>query len=312
MVKKPRFKILANDKDVTKHLQKNLISITLKDEANTKADELTIKVANKFKRPLYKDKLKLYLGYENLVFCGVFFVQSTTRFNNETLSISATSVDFSKTIKERRSITYEKLSIKDICTQIAKRNNLEVKCDLDDIYFVSVAQENESDLNFLDSLAKELNAIFNIKNHTLVFKKKIKDKKKNNELPSYTIDVNSCNNISIKHSNKILYKSCKVLWHDTKENKVMEILAGSGSPVYVYECSVKNVAEAKTKALAKLQIANQGIVSGSLSLQGQIIFAGGILNLINSPEEDDEQYQIKSVSHTFDSNGWVTSLEFQR
>ena len=53
MVKYPNFKLLANDKDVTSTLQKELISITFKDEENDNADELTIKVGGEFARPQY-------------------------------------------------------------------------------------------------------------------------------------------------------------------------------------------------------------------------------------------------------------------
>jgi len=201
--------------------------------------------------------------------------------------------------------------MKDICNQIAKRNDLKANCDMDDVYFVSQAQQNESDLHFLNRLAKEFNAIFNIKNNTLVFRKKIKNSKKNDKLPTYTIDVKDNETLNIKHSNKTLYKACKAIWHDTKENKAMEILAGSGSPVYVYKCSFKTPAEAKTKAEAKLQIANQGIISGTLSIPGEVMFAGGILNIVNSLE-DDGKYQLTSVEHVLDSSGWKTNLTFEQ
>ena len=312
MVRTPTFKLLANDNDITASIKSNLVSISIRDEANDQADELTVKVTGAVARPKYEDELKIYLGYgDELVFVGLFLVQTTTRENNYGLNISATGVNFSETLKEKRDITYEKVSMKDICSQIASRNSLKVNCDMDEVFFVSLAQQNESDLHFLNRLSKELNAIFNIKNNTLIFRKKIKDDKKNDELPAYTIDVNDCDSINIKHSNKTMYKSSKAVWHDTKENKTMEILAGSGSPVYTFKGNFKNAAEAKTKAAAKLQIANQGIAAGSLSIPGEIIFAGGVLNLVNSLEDDGE-YQIKSVEHVFDSNGWKTNINFER
>ena len=312
MVKTPIFKLLANNQDITTTIKENLVSITIKDEANSQADELTLKVTGKVARPQYKDELKIYLGYDDAIsFMGLFLVQTTTRENNYGLTISATGVNFSASLKEKRNITYEKISMKDICTQIAKRNSLKVSCDMGDIYFMSLAQQNESDLHFLNREARELNAIFNIKNDTLVFKKKIKNSKKSDELPSYTIDVNICSHINIKHSNRTFYKCAKAIWHDTKENKVKQVLAGSGTPVYVFKGNFKNSAEAKIKAEAKLQIANQGIVSGSLSIPGEIIFAGGVLNIKNSLEDDGE-YQIKSVTHTLNESGWKTNLEFER
>jgi len=311
MVKYPNFKLLANDKDVTSTLQKELISITFKDEENDNADELTIKVGGEFARPQYKDELKLYLGYgDDLVYCGLFRVQTTTRNNNNILTISATGVNFSSILKEKRDITYEKISIKDICQQIASRNNLKIKSDFNDVFILSVAQSNESDLHFLNRLAKNYNAIFNIKNDTLIFTHKIKDDKKNKDLPSYTVSADEVSTLSIKHSNKTLYKSCKSIWHDTKENKTKEIVIGAGEPVLINKGNFINEAEAKSKAQAKLERAVQGLVGGSLSMAGVVIFAGGTLNLVDTLEDDGE-YRIKSVNHSFTSSGWTINLNFE-
>jgi len=312
MVKTPNFKLTANDTDVTDTLKKELISLSFKDEVNEKADELTIKVAGEFTRPQYEDELKLYLGYgEELTFCGLFLVQTTTRDNNNILSISATGVNFANSLKEKRDITYEAISIKDICSQVAARSDLKLKSDFDDISILSIAQSNESDLHFLNRLAKEYNSIFNIKNGTLIFTKKIKDKKKNEELPAYEISADEVSSISIKHSNKTLYKSCKSTWHDTKENKAKEITAGAGEPCLINKGNFKDEAEAKLKAEAKLQRANQGLISGTLATDGEIIFAGGKLDLIDTLEDDGE-YQIKSVQHDYSANGWKINLEFER
>ncbi|RXJ86962.1 phage late control D family protein [Arcobacter sp. CECT 8985] len=312
MVKNPGFMILANGKDVTATIQKNLKSLSFHDEVNEKADELNIKVGGEFARPAYQDELKLYLGYEQpYTYMGSFLVQTTTRDNKHVLSISATGVNFTNTLKEKRDLTYEKISVKDICKQVAARSGIKLKSDFDDVFVVSQAQSNESDLHFLNRLAKEYNAIFNIKNNTLIFTQKIKDEKKNDDLPEYTINADNCVSYSIKHSNKTLYKSCKSTWHDTKENKTQSITVGSGEPVLMNKGNFKNAAEAKAKAAAKLQRANQGLVSGSLSIEGKEIFAGGKLNLVNTLEDDGE-YQIKTVEHTFDQNGWMININFER
>ena len=312
MVGTPNFKILANEKDVTTTLQKELISITFKDEANEKADELTIKVRGEFARPQYQDELKLYLGYDNdLIYCGSFLVQTTSRDSFKSLSISATGVDFSNVLKEKRDITYERISIKAICKQIADRNILKLKSDFDDVNILSIAQSSESDLHFLNRLAKDYNAIFNIKNDTLVFLHKTKDNQISNDLPSYTISSNNVESITIKHSNKTLYKSCTSIWHDTKENTIKKVTVGVGEPVLINKGSFKDAADAKVKAQAALERAVQGLRTGSLSKDGEVIFAGGKL-ILKDTVDDDGEYQIKTVSHNFSSNGWTINLEFER
>lgn len=312
MVKTPVFKIIANGTDVTESIKKNLISLSFSDEANNDADELNITVAGAIARPSYDDKLKLFLGYdETLSFVGVFSVQKTVRTKNHVLSISGTSVNFSTDMKEKRDITYENISLKNICKQIADRNSLNLKSDFDDIYTTSQAQSNESDLHFLNRLANEYNAIFNIKNETLIFTKKIKDEIKNKSLPTYTIDAYDVDDLSIEHSDKTMYKSCKSVWHDTKENKTKSVTVGTGKPVLINKGAFKNAADAKQKAKAKLEKAGQGLIKGSLTIDGEILFAGGKLNLVNTLEDDGE-YQVKTVEHTFDSNGWKMTINFER
>jgi phage protein D len=310
MVKKPQFKVLANDKDVTDKLQKNLKSISFIDHANDKADEITISVAGEFARPNFKDELKLYLGYKELIYCGLFQVLEPTRTNNYELSIKATGVKISDTLKEKRDITYESISVTNICSQIAARNNLKIKCDLDDVYPLSIAQSGESDLHFLNRLSKDYNAIFNIKNNTLVFLKKIKENKKSDTLPRYKIDVKNNTSLNIVALGKTIYKSCKSVWHDTKDNEVKSVIVGSGTPQILNKGSFKNAAEAKLKAEALLQRALAGTISGSLSVPGQIMYAGGIIELINSLEDDGE-YSITKASHTLDGKGWKTDIDFE-
>jgi uncharacterized protein len=311
MVTNPNFKIVANNKDVTATIKKNLVSLSFKDEANNNADELTIVVTDDFARPTYYDKLQLYLGYGNdLTFCGVFNVQSTNRNFKKSLTINATGVDFHNSLKERRSITYEKISVQGICEQIATRNSLQIKSDFSDVYFQTIAQHHESDLNFLNRLAYQLNAIFNIKNQTLIFTHKVKGNKQNTALPTYTIDVNECESFTVKHSNRTLYKSCKVQWHDTKTNQSQYVLSGSGEPCFIVTSPCATAAEAKIKADAKLQTENQGIYTGEITIAGKVVYAGGIITIINAGE-DSKTYQITSVNHTFDTSGWKTRIEFK-
>jgi phage protein D len=169
-------------------------------------------------------------------------------------------------------------------------------------------------MHFLNRLAKDYNAIFNIKNDTLYFMQKIKENKKNESLPSCVIDVNKCNDISIEHSNKTMYNSCEVSWHDTKENKSFtKIVPTNGSaPILKFKGSFQTEAEAIEKAKAKLQKANQGLIKGSLSNMGQVVYAGATLTLKNSIDDDNESYQITTVRHTVNKqSGWVTSIDFE-
>jgi len=305
----PIFKIEANGKDITASLQRDLSSISFSDEDGNQSDAITLKVAGAFQRPNYQDEIKLWLGYEEstLFYCGLFKVQSTER-DSYSLTINATGADFSSSLKQKREASYEKISLKDVAQIVATRHSLELKSDLDDIYLQHLAQTDESDLHLLKRLSHDNNCIFSIKNNRLIFLKRIKENMVSDKLPLFEIDASECE-YSIKHSDKTIYGSCEVSWHNTKENKTESVTVGSGSPVLKIKGNFKTSAEAQKRAEAKLQSANRGTKSGSLSIHGKELYAGGRLQL-KGAKEDSGEYSIKSVNHTFDS-GWKMSIEIE-
>lgn len=306
----PIFKIEANGTNVTGALQKNLSSISFSDEDGNQSDEITIKVAGDFKRPKYEDQIKLWLGYEesSLFFCGLFLVQTTER-DGFGMSITATGADFSQTLKQKRDTSYEQLSIKAIAEMIAKRNGLTLKSDFDDMQITHLSQTNEADLQFMKRLATEYNALFSVKNNTLIFMKRTKDSKKSDALAVFSIDASECSSVTIKHANKTLYNSCTARWHDTKTNETKSITAGEGDPILKMEGQFKTPAEAKIKATAKLESANRGTKTGTITMYGREIYAGSVLKL-SGVGEDSGEYSIKSVNHTY-SNGWSMNIEIE-
>ena len=306
----PLFKVEANGADVTAQLQKDLSSISFSDEDGNQSDEITLKVAGNFSRPKYQDEIKLWLGYEEvgLFYCGVFKVQSTQR-DKYSLTISATGADFSSALKQKRDTSYEKISLKDVAHIVASRHELKLKSDYEDMFMPHLSQTNESDLHMMKRLAKDYNGIFSIKNGTLVFLKRIKENMASDELPVFEIDLSECEDYIIKHSDKTIYGACEASWHDTKENKVKSVTVGNGTPVLKLKGNFKTPAEAKAKAEAKLQSANRGSKSGSISMYGKEIYAGGMLKLIGAGEDDGE-YTIKSVNHSLDG-GWKMRVEIE-
>jgi len=308
----PIFKVTANGTDVTGVLQKNMLSLSIKDEDGTLSDELTLKVIGLWKRPRYRDELKVWLGYKetSVAFMGAFKVQTTERENNNILTITATGVDFGETLKEKKDKAYKDTNLKAIATEIASRHKLNVKSDCEDIAISYIAQHDQSDLAFMKKIADRYNLIFSVKNNTLTLLKRVKDEKKSSTLPSFVISAEECENLRIRHSNKTMYMSAKAVWRDTKENQDKEVKTNDAKPQLRINGSFKDSKEAISVAKARLEKANRGTKDGSLTTTGKAIFAGGKLNLVGSIEDDGE-YSIKSVQHEFNDNGWTTSIEFE-
>lgn len=306
----PVFKVEANGTDVTETLQSDMVSIVFSDEDGNQSDEITIKVAGDFKRPKYQDEIKLWLGYEetSLFYCGLFLVQTPER-DSSGLTITATGADFSSSLKQKRDLSYEQLSLKDVAQMVADRHGLKLKSDFDDMMVTHLSQTNEGDLHFMKRLAEDYNGIFSIKNDTLVFLKRVKGGKRSDTLPVFEIERAECSDVRIKSSNKTLYASCTATWHDTIDNEVKSVTVGSGDPILKISGQFKTPAEANAKAEAKLAAANRGTKSGTIDTYGQPIYAGGTLKLTGAGEDSGE-YSIKRVDHTLEG-GWSMSIEIE-
>jgi len=311
---KPIFKVVANNEDVTEMINLNSSKIEFKDEEGELSDEITLEFVGEYKKPKKDDEIKLWLGSEEeeLFYCGLFLVNNSKYKRNDktTIEVIATAANFSKGLKVKRNRTYENVSIRKVASIIAIKHELDLKCDYEDIYIDNLQQTNESDLSFLKRIAEQYNAIFSIKNNTLTFLKKIKDNKKSKDLPRFKLVVDEQTSVEIENTNKDMYNSCKAIWRDTKDNKEKSIIVGDGEPTKIIKDSFESMADAKVKAQAVLQKANSKTKVGTISCTGFAIYAGGILEL-SGTLEDDGDYHIKNVHHIQDENGWNMTIQIE-
>lgn len=298
MVTQPLYRLIVNGNDVTDSIAPYLVSLQVTDNEKNESDELSITVSAKFKRPAYRDQIKVFMGDKQAQqFVGLFYVQKTSIRNNRELTITATGIDFSGELKERRHQRYEQVTLADLAGTIAQRHGLQVKSDITQPV-IDVDQVDESDLNLLNRLAKEHGSIFNIKNATLyLMRREIAP-------PAVTLDINKCTESEITHSSTTLYKSCKAIYQNTRLNQYVAVTVGNGKPELTKQGHFQNDEEAQVFAKNALVRANQATATGRLTVPGRVLFAGSRLNL------DGQSYIITRVEHSMDSNSWLTGLEF--
>jgi len=63
MIKHPTFKLEASGKDITNTIRQNLISLSFTDKEGNKSDEISFTLFGIYAKPVFGDKLKLWLGY---------------------------------------------------------------------------------------------------------------------------------------------------------------------------------------------------------------------------------------------------------
>ncbi len=313
MVRHPDFRILVNDKDVTESLRPYLVDIEYTDDIDDEADGFSIKFQGKeFIPPSFKDVLKVWIGYQdNLWFIGSFIVLKP-RLEYETMEVvvTATPVDFGSDIKEKRTMAYENVTLDQILHKIASRYKLGIKNSFPKRSYKHKSQTNQSDLDFMQRLAKESGATFAIKNNMIIFRPK-NGSDGDGELPSFTIDAKNTKGLWLETLDKTAYGSCVASWHSTKENKTKSVTVGKGSPVLHIKSTFKDESDARMKALARLDESRRGEARGGFECEGMNVIAGSRMSLSNLPPGWPSSFGVKQARHVWGEGGYTVSVELE-
>jgi len=302
----PIYVLVVNGADVTTKMYENSASMTYTDNDGDEADSLDIKVAGKWEKVSFKDTAELWLGYldSDVWHVGTFTVQSVKIGAFET-TIKATSANFNDGLKEKNDTVHKEKTIKKIVEEIAAKQELKVHCDVEGS-MQYLLQQDESDIHFLTRLAKDNNAIFKIKKDELIF---INRDKTN----THTIDVGECygDGPGVTFNNRTIYPSAITEYWDSKENKTESVRVGNGRPVLKVDEHFEGRAEALRSLESRLKSANRGEVSGSLTIYGMDVVAGNKLELKGDERLKGLKFGITRVTHTINSSGFSTALEFE-
>ena len=249
MVRKPAFKLEASGKDITNIIRQNLISLSFTDKEGNESDEISFTLFGIYAKPVFGDKLKLWLGYENeLYLCGTFSVQTTSAdYKANTTEVRATAVNFASPAKEKRRVSWENTTLFGIAKKIASANALSLKTSGSDQNIASVIQDNVSDIEFLYDLCVKFGFLMAVKNDTIIITAKdakgdasqTSNTSKNENLPTFTLNLTDLYSLEITEANRNSYTAVIVEWQDIETGKVKSIKAGSGKAA---EEAVKEVA----------------------------------------------------------------------
>nr|DAU42550.1 MAG TPA: tail protein [Bacteriophage sp.] len=327
MVRKPIFKLEANGKDITQTIKQNLISLGFDDKEGFKSDEISFKVRGLFAKPVFGDKLELWLGWAGegaegsdlMWLCGKFAVQTCERdFKEQSTEVRATAVDFASEIKTKKRRSWENTTLFAIAGKIADENALRLKTSGEDMTIRSRLQDGVSDLEFLYSLAKELSYLAATKNNTLILapKKSGDDEADEAEtesgLPQIELNLTDLASLNITEANRNAYGSVTCEWQDIASGKRKQIKVGKGKQTYKMQIpEPKSDAEAYKLTQSKLNELKKGGINGRCSCIGANIVAGAQVKFKGAPGLEDVKFSVKSVSHTLESSAYNIEIEFE-
>ena len=315
----PTFKLEYNQKNITHDVSDYVISIDYIDYEHGQSDEISITFEdseglwNGAWIPSKGDALRLYIGYsgEQLLNCGIFEIDEIEyETPPDTLTVKALATGIKKSFRQKNSIGYENKTLKQIASEVAKRHQLTLVGEIEDIKVERITQNQERDLTFLKRLAEQYGYIFKIAEGNLVFYKTEKLLSAKSAKILYKSEIT---NARFVEKTSHLYKSVSVAYRNPKTGKDVTAIAKNEKCVKGDSLKLSVRAENKKQALimakAALQKGNYTI-EGTLAMQGNPFLIAGL----NIETKDfgyfSGKYHITEAHHRIDKlMGYSTSLE---
>lgn len=321
--RKPGARIFANGKGVPKRLLSTssgggiLVSLTVTDQAGTKADTLELVLDNRENYPVppVGSLIEVWVGYEpEPAALGRFRLDSWTLSGAPNLlTLSGTSAELTTAIKGQKLRSWHDTTVGDIVRKIAGEHGLGVTVDsaLSARAVEHIDQQTESDLNFLSRLAVHHGAVFKLADGKVVFVPR-GVKGGTNSKTAQTVKPGDVSSWTITESERGGHKSVVAHWHDHKAGKRHSVTAGDGKPAHRLKTVFKTEAEAHEATVAALRDLQRGKREASLEMPGMPgLLAGDEIELAGFHLAVDGTYGATVVTHTLDSGGYRTSITLE-
>ncbi|WLD95990.1 contractile injection system protein, VgrG/Pvc8 family [Agrobacterium leguminum] len=317
---KPRVEVSIDGVPVAGHFYERLLSLTVTDEEGMKSDTVDIELndgpPNFLAIPRKGAIISVKMGFgDDLVPKGVF---TADKVNVDCLPykmlISGKAADLrSGKLKERQERSWDKSKLGDILSQIANESGLTpaVDDDLADFEYDWLAQQDESNINFLRRLAERHNGLFAVKQRRLIFTRLGSGLSASGAplgsiiLTPEKIKVGS---LKVEINDRTKYSKVVAYYQDSDKAERVEIDADAdadGDSVYRLPEPFASPAEADKAARAKAKELQRGEGSVSVTVIGDAGIDAGLPLLFADirPGVDGVPYIIKTAKTSYTKTG---------
>lgn len=311
-VKIGTYTVIYNGKNINADLSKYLISLSYTDKVDSESDEVALRLQdqNGLWRnqwiPTKGDKLEIYMGWVNAFFpCG-FFEIDELNFSGppDVVTIRGMAAPLSKRLNTKRSYAHENKTLKQLAETIAKRHNLTVTGEVNnELVIARSSQYRETDLTYLNRVAKDFGYIFSVRNETLIFTSiyNLEDIESVGELHRGEVS-----RYSFRDKTAETFKAATVKHSSPTGN---ELITGevtgeneTGNTLEVWT-RAENVQQAEEIAKSRLHNANTRKQTARISVVGNIHYLSGVnIDLVGFGRLSGK-YQIIESNHSIDSGG---------
>ena len=320
---KPVFKITADKKDVTDLISQRLISINITDETGLVSDTCEILLDNRdnvLEIPSLGANLEICLGYEDkpLTKIGDYIVDDvevSSPPSQMRITGKATNTqlkDLNKKIKAPRSRSWHKYTLVGIITKIADEHNFEAVIDeyFKQIYVSHLDQTDESDISFLNSLAKDYGAfVKSASGKVLFFRKGRSISASGKELPTIRISEQEITSWNLSISDLEKFGKVIAKWHNFSTGKEEDVFIGERDPAYNMRYKFIDANRAREAARNKLAEFQRGAERLSFSTIGNPhLSAENKINITDIKYLKNKNWVITSVNHSLSDQGYTTQV----
>lgn len=316
----PKYRILADDDDITAAIADRLLSLTITDESGGQTDTVTIEIDNRDKQVAFPRKgvlLAVDLGYaeSGLVSMGRYTVDEIELGGPpDKLVIRAHAADMGAGLKERRTRSWDQVTLGDLVATIASEQGLTPKTgpDLAGVQIAHIDQTDESDMNLLTRLGKQYGAVAKVAQGFLIFAPRGQAKSvSGKQIPAVFITESQVSSYRFTFADRGKYKAVIAHWHNTATGERVPVKAGSGKPADTLPGNKPDAATAYAAAAARLAALQRGEGSGSITLPGDPrLAAEGAVTLSGFMDGVDGTWVAQRVTHAL-KGGYTTTVSLE-
>lgn len=317
---KPIFELTIAGKNVTQDISEFLSSVEYTDKLEDESDEVQLVlddisgVWHSTWYPQQGDSLTLKMGYkDNMLDCGEFEIDEIElRGQPDTMTVKAIAAAINKDLRTKKSVAYEKQTLKKIAQKIADKHSFTLVGDTSRLASIEIGrktQNNESDLSFLANLSKRYGIVFSVRGKQLVFLN-AEDLEKSNSI--MTFKRTDLSTYSFKDKTADTFESASVSQRDVQTNSVKEWKTTQDKNTIkkddlVVSGRVENESQAKAVTEGTLRTANKDKLTGSFSIDGNPLLVAGANIELQDFGAFSGKWTIKESRHKIDIGGGYTS-----
>jgi len=237
-----------------------------------------------------------------------------------TIKVSAHSADLRAGLKTHKNRHWDDLSVKKIVEDIATGHGMETRIAdaVSDHVYDWIGQQDESDLNFLDRLAKRHNALFTIKNGIVMWLQRGAGTTASGLallsglILRPSIIEGTCR---VSESDVDRFKAVKAYWQDRAGAKRQEVEVDAdpdAEGTHVLRDPFGSKQEAEIAAKAAAQEMTRGLITTSCAIAGRPSLNAGMPITYGGvrPGIDGRPFILETVTHSYSKGqGLLTTFE---